>query len=104
MAPVAEAADPHQARFEEAVRRFAAANAADPNRIRTDGEIRPREVVDAERLVRWVMRMAPEASQALRLAAHCQHLERWKIPRSSYPEGRTGYLLWRKELGRFHAD
>jgi hypothetical protein len=50
------------------------------------------------------MRLAPEASPALRLAAHCQHLERWRIPRSRYPEGRTGYLLWRKELGRFHAD
>jgi hypothetical protein len=105
MTPVADNPDAASAaRFEEAVRRFAAANAADPNRIEVGGELRPREVVDAERLVRWVLRIAPEASLALRLAAHCQHLERWRIPRSSYPEGRTGYLLWRKELGRFHAE
>lgn len=91
------------ARFDEAVRRFAVANSDDPNRITVDGELRPREIVDAERLVRWVMRLAPDASEALRLAAHCQHLERWRIPRASYAEGRTGYLLWRKELGRFHA-
>jgi hypothetical protein len=89
--------------YDRATRAFAAANSEDPNRIPDAGELRPREVVDAERLVRWVLRIAPEASEALRLAAHCQHLERWKIPRSSYPEGRTGYLQWRKELGRFHA-
>jgi hypothetical protein len=28
----------------------------------------------------------------------CQHLERWRVPRSSYPEGRAGYLTWRKFL------
>jgi hypothetical protein len=105
MPPLAEIPGPADAaRFEEAVRRFASVNSADPNRIQAGGELRPRELVDAERLVRWVQQIAPDASPALRLAAHCQHLERWKIPRSSYPEGRTGYLLWRKELGRFHAD
>jgi len=64
---------------------------------------RPRLLVQAERLARWVERLEPEASEALRLAAHCQHLERWKIPRSDFPEGRVGYLTWRTELGRFHA-
>lgn len=91
-------------RFDEAVRIFASANAADPTRLAVGGASRARELVRAERLVEWVERLAPEASEPLRLAAHCQHLERWKIPRSSYPEGRTGYLMWRKELGRFHAD
>ena len=91
-------------RFERAVHLFGLANAADPKRILDRGEERPREVVQAERLVTWVLRLAPQASESLQLAAHCQHVERWKIPRSSYPEGRTGYLLWRKELGRFHAD
>ncbi len=105
MAPHAEtSAASEAAQFDEAVRRFASANSADPNRIDDGGELRPREAVDAERLVRWVLRIAPNATRALRLAAHCQHLERWMIPRSSYPEGRTGYLLWRKELGRFHAN
>jgi hypothetical protein len=102
--PLAETQDRSRVtRFDEAVRRFARANSEDPNRILDGGELRPREVVDAERLVRWLTRLSPEASEALRLAAHCQHLERWKIPRSSYPEGRTGYLQWRKELSRFHA-
>jgi hypothetical protein len=50
-----------------------------------------------------VDRLEPEASEALRLAAHCQHLERWKIARGDFPEGRVGYLQWRTQLGRFHA-
>lgn len=68
-----------------------------------DGAARPRLLLQAERLARWVERLEPNASEALRLAAHCQHLERWKIPRSDFPEGRTGYLQWRTQLGRFHA-
>lgn len=91
-------------RFHEAVQRFAAANGNDPSRV-TDGKTsRPRELVQSERLARWVERLEPNASEPLRLAARCQHLERWKIPRSSYPDGRTGYLMWRKDLGRFHAE
>jgi len=70
---------------------------------RVDGVARPRLLLQAERLARWVERLEPDASEALRLAAHCQHLERWKIPRSDFPEGRTGYLQWRTQLGRFHA-
>jgi hypothetical protein len=96
--------DEAREKFQRATRLFELANSEDPNRVLDAAVERPREVVDAERLVRWVMRLEPDASEALHLAAHCQHLERWRIPRSSYPEGRTGYLLWRKELGRFHAE
>jgi hypothetical protein len=60
--------------------------------------------LQAERLAAWVDRLEPNASEALRLAAHCQHLERWKIARSEFPEGRAGYLQWRTRLGRFHAE
>jgi len=79
-------------------------NARDPNVVVVNGVPRPRELLDAERLSVWVERLAPSASEALRLAARCQHLCRWEIPRASYPEGRIGYLEWRKALSRFHAD
>ena len=61
-------------------------------------------LLQAERLASWVSRLEPEASEALRLAAHCQHLERWKIARSEFAEGRAGYLKWRTRLGRYHAE
>jgi len=91
------------AAFDAACRAFDALNAADPVTEIVDGVPRPRLLVQAERLARWVGRLDPEPSEALRLAAHCQHLERWKIERGDFPEGRTGYLQWRTKLGRFHA-
>jgi hypothetical protein len=91
-------------RFTTAVSAFDRANAADPTKLRVDGVERPRELVHAERLSVWVDRLEPAASEALRLAARCQHLCRWEIPRASYAEGRIGYLEWRKALARFHAD
>lgn len=90
-------------RFERARRLFDELNAQDPVREIENGRERPRLLLQAERLAGWVARLDPSASEALRLAAHCQHLERWKIPRADFPEGRVGYLRWRTELGKFHA-
>ena len=52
---------------------------------------------------RWLERLDPDASEPLRLAARAQHLCRWKIDRSSYPEGRQGYLRWRRDCAEMHA-
>ncbi|HTA88410.1 MAG TPA: DUF4202 domain-containing protein [Polyangiaceae bacterium] len=93
-----------QARLLQAIAAFDRANAEDPNRVTVDGVARPRELVHAERLSAWVHRLEPNASEALLLAARCQHIRRWQIPRDSYPAGRVGYLRWRTELSRFHAD
>ncbi len=91
-------------RFRAAIAAFDRANAEDPHTLDVAGQARPRELLDAERLSLWVERLAPDASEALRLAARCQHIRRWQIPRASYPPGRVGYLQWRTQLGRFHAD
>jgi len=91
-------------RFARALDAFSAISGQDPAREIVDGQARPRELVQAERLAQWVERLAPEGSEALRLAARCQHIGRFQFPRSSYPEGRSGYLRWRSELGRKHAE
>jgi hypothetical protein len=91
-------------RFQAAISEFDRENSRDPSSLNVAGVERPRELVDAERLSAWVERLAPDASEALRLAARCQHIRRWQIPRGSYPSGRVGYLQWRTQLGRFHAD
>jgi hypothetical protein len=88
----------------KAVERFDAMNARDPNTLVVAGATRPRELVQAERLESWVLRLEPNASVALRLAARCQHLCRWEIPRADYGEGRVAYLKWRKDLAKHHAD
>ncbi len=93
-----------EARLQNAIQAFDRANAEDPIQIQDHGALRPRELVEAERLAAWVAKLEPNASEALRLAARCQHIRRWEIPRASFPEGRVGYLQWRTQLGRFHAD
>jgi hypothetical protein len=84
----------NSARFQEAIAHFDAANSADPRRL---------ELPYAQRLSVWVERLAPDASEELRLAARAQHICRWMIPRESYPAGRIGYLKWREDLKHFHA-
>jgi uncharacterized protein DUF4202 len=91
-------------RLTRAIALFRAENAQDPNTLIEHGQARPKELVDAERLAAWVQRLEPSASEALTLASYCQHLRRWESPRESYEPGRIGYLKWRKDLGRFHAD
>ncbi len=72
-----------------------AAHAADPKRA-ADG--RAAELVYAENMERWVAELAPDASEILRLAARCQHLERWTTPRDTYPMDKVGYHAWRRGL------
>ena len=91
-------------RFAAAIARFDAENAKDPTSISFDGVEQPHELVYSRWLTEWVLRLAPEASEPLRLAARCQHLCRWEIPRDSFPATRAGYLKWRQTLKEFHAD
>ncbi len=72
-----------------------AAHAADPT-LGSDGQ--PAELVYAGQIEAWVVKLVPDASPLLRLAARCQHLERWSVPRASFPEGKAGYLAWRRSL------
>jgi tRNAThr (cytosine32-N3)-methyltransferase len=72
-----------------------AAHAADPRR-EPDG--RAVELVYADRMEAWVARLAPGSGALLLLAARCQHLERWSVPRASFPGGKAGYFAWRKSL------
>jgi hypothetical protein len=86
--------------FAAAGRRFDEENSRDPNR--EDGQ--PRELLYAERLTGWVLKLCPAASESLRLAARCQHICRWESPRENYPPTRAGYLKWRADLKKFHAE
>ncbi len=78
-----------------------AAHAADPARA-PDG--RAAELVYADRIEAWVVRLVPGAPPALRLAARAQHLERWLVPRATFPEGKAGYLAWRRSLYTKQAE
>jgi hypothetical protein len=91
-------------RFEAAIAAIDAANADDPHTLVIDGVERRKEQAHAELMTRWVTTLAPDADEAQLLAARAHHLRRWTVPRTSYPEGRAGYLRWRTDLKRRHAE
>ena len=76
------------------------ANAADPTLF--EGE--PLALVQGRLADEWVLQLHPKASAPLRLAARAHHLRRWAVPRSSYPEGRPGYLRWRRDQKTRHGE
>ncbi len=91
-------------RFQRAIAEFDLLNGRDPNHRVVEGGAVPFELFFAGKLTEWVLRLNPAPSEAALLAARCQHLCRWEIPRSDYPMGRSGYLAWRRDLKMFHAD
>lgn len=76
-----------------------AANRADPTV--EDGQ--PAALLYGQRMSAELERLFPTASDVLRIAARGQHVERWLLPRGEFPEGRDGYLAWRREQARRHA-
>lgn len=92
------------ARFETALARFAASHREDPRTIDVDGAQVPWSVHYHARLQHWLLELYPTASAPLRLAAACQHIRRWEVPREDYDAGRRGYRTWRSDLAKMHAE
>ena len=80
------------------------ANREDPNRVMVDGREWPKELLYSHRMSEMLQRFSPDADDAVKLAIRAQHVQRWKSPRSDYPMDRIGYLKWRTDLYKFHAD
>ncbi len=90
-------------RLARAFERFDQINAGDPRTEVVSDVSEPKELVYARRMSEQLDRFEPGASEALQLAARAQHIARWQIARSEYPEGRTGYRQWRTQLMQHHA-
>ena len=90
--------------YQAAIASIDQANAEDPNRETADGKEYPKELLYSQRMTEMQERYIPDASEAVKLAVRAQHIQRWKIPRSSYPMDKQGYLQWRTGLYKFHAD
>jgi hypothetical protein len=95
---------PTEGRFAAAIARIDEANSADPNLETIDGHQQPKELVYSQRISNWLQRLQPNASEALRLATHGQHICRWAIPRSDFPMDRAGYHRWRSTCQHMHAE
>jgi len=90
-------------KFENALDAMDALNANDPNPIQIDGHDQPAALYYARQMTKTLENLYPGASNALKLAARAQHIERWKVPRDNYPKGRAGYHRWRNDLKERHA-
>lgn len=90
--------------FDKAIELIDAANSEDPNQETADGKAWPKELLYSQRMSDMLQRYTPDADDAMKLAIHAQHIQRWKSARSDYAEGRQGYLQWRTGLYKFHAD
>ncbi len=80
------------------------ANAEDPTTLRVRGVDRPKALGEAELATIWMEQLVDAPSDELRVAVRAHHLRRWTVPRSTYPDGRAGYLKWRRDLHERHAD
>jgi hypothetical protein len=89
---------------EAAIELFDVYNQQDPRKIVVNGSEYSYEYFYALQLYNWVKKLEPEASDVLLLASRCQHIGRWQKPREEYPADRIGYLKWRTDLAKFHAD
>lgn len=91
-------------RYAAAIVAIDAANGGDPTRIVVRGVELPLAQVHGTLAAEWVEQLHPDADETWMLAARAHHLRRWELPRSSYEAGRAGYLKWKRDQRRRHAD
>ncbi|OUE40061.1 hypothetical protein BZY95_15040 [Billgrantia desiderata SP1] len=86
--------------FQRALTELDALHAQDPRQVEVEGETLPLELWHAGRMSAWLERVVEAPSELVQIAVRSQHLQRWEVPRSEYPEGRVGYLTWRRDQGK----
>ena len=92
------------ARFDLAIEAIDTANADDPTRVEVRGALEPLALAHGRLAAEWVADLHPGADETWLLAARAHHLRRWELPRSDYETGRAGYLRWKRDQRRRHAD
>lgn len=90
-------------KFDKAILLMDEANKQDPNQEVFKGVVYAKEYIYGVRMSDRLDKFMNNAPISLKLAARCQHICRWEIPRNSFPMDRVGYLTWRNELKKLHA-
>lgn len=91
-------------RLENTLKAIDAMHALDPEKEVVNGEARPAELVYAERMTACLGKLVSLPSEELQIAVRSQHLCRWELSRADYPADRSGYLKWRSDQSRRHAE
>lgn len=79
-------------------------NSKDPEQVIIDQKSLGSCELYGLRMSECLDRFSPKAGLALKIAARAQHIERWHLARSDYPLDRIGYLRWRTDLAKHHAE
>jgi hypothetical protein len=87
--------------LDSAISQLTVAHQKDPNLETWNNEVFPAEWLYIRRITERLKGFSPEASTELIVAANCQHLCRWEIERTGFPEGRIGYYQWRNYLADY---
>jgi len=94
----------NSSKFNQAIQKFDDYNRQDPTNTNLNGNEMPYNLLYGHRMSAKLQSYAPNASEHLQLAARCQHIGRWEIPRQDYPMDRKGYLQWRSQLKILHGN
>jgi len=93
-----------QSRLNTMLSAIDAVNLEDPNKIMVNGQAQAKELVYGHQMSECLNQYWPDADELLQIAVRAQHIKRWHLKRAEFDAGRAGYLKWRKELGKFHAE
>ena len=81
------------------------ANSEDPNTVIDEsGKEWPKELLYSHRMTDMLERFKPDADDVAQISMRAQHIKRWTSARDAYPMDRQGYLQWRTQLYKFHAE
>ena len=81
-----------------------AINSEDPNITLVNGTNQPKELLYGHYMTECINQYWPNANELLQIAVRAQHIKRWHLQRTEFPEGKAGYLKWRIQQGKFHAE
>ena len=95
-------------KLEAALKKIDAAHSEDPRLVTPSGTTPetqlPYELHYANKMTQYLHQRSPNASETLQLAVRAQHLRRWEIPRSEFPQTKAGYHAWRAHLQKRQAE
>lgn len=81
-----------------------AINCQDPNTVMLNNSNQPKELVYGQQMTNCLQQYWPAANELLQVAVRAQHIKRWQLKRTEFPEGKAGYYQWRIAQGKFHAE
>lgn len=79
-------------------------NRQDPNSTTVNGVAQPKELLYGQQMTDCLATYWPQANDLLQIAVRAQHIKRWQLKRTEFPEGKAGYYQWRIAQGKFHAE